>query len=593
MPTLRPSSARLRQTKLPSPNRLQDESKGNTRRLRPIAPPEANTVPAMNQSNGKGNTRRLRARDQVKPNTSPIKGVSPRVSRRRTTRSSPIKRSKVGPSRKRGKFVIPDSEDESSSKSKTETEDSDNDGKFQGVNVKKQSTIIIFSDSEEDDIVDTQPAELEASSDGGIASSPPIKSSASKRTNRRVISDEDDDTDETDVVRPLRASHNRIPSESLSPSDSDSDVVVHRGSKRKRLIRSDEIDESEEDIDEEEELRAEVDDLRTSSLINTPVKESKKKRASDALEDFRRRKAREAAGGKFFSSDEDEVEDEESDGYNLENDYRRQGQGETGDLDEYDDDFIDDENVEEDAEEIHAAIPTMFTHWASADPEQLFSHAIEWLIQNEINPGFERNTDLYRSMWRKLNDEIKGMAVSKFKSSVWARDFFVSLETRPLLEGGKQPYDFEESTHCQACKRSGHTATYKITLTGKPYDPETLEELEQDEDDDEEDSKGRKVPDIREWWLGSNCYQNALNAHILEHWKYTLNLAVMDELERSGHMSEAKIVQRSKWTVPKKTKYTQTIMEEWETNGMNKQLWKMYEDFLVTARIDKKGSGYH
>lgn len=167
-----------------------------------------------------------------------------------------------------------------------------------------------------------------------------------------------------------------------------------------------------------------------------------------------------------------------------------------------DEDFIDDDDdtlgVPDEA--LHL-IPLEFTRASRKPLKDHFRDAVEWLVHRKINPGFDRDNEVYVTAWRRLSDEVTGLANSKFISSVWRPDFSKSLKARPYIEQlelgpGHLAVEME---HCQACGRSGHPATWSIQFRGKPYDPKTLDEVESDsEDEDSEEGVDRgKFPDIQ------------------------------------------------------------------------------------------------
>lgn len=162
-----------------------------------------------------------------------------------------------------------------------------------------------------------------------------------------------------------------------------------------------------------------------------------------------------------------------------------------GDANSEDDDFIDDDDstlgVPDEA--LHL-IPLEFTRASRKPLKAHFRDAVEWLVHRKINPGFDKDNEVYVTAWRRLSDEVTGLANSKFVSSVWRPDFHRALKARPYIE----PLELGaghlavELKNCQACGRSGHSASWAITFTGKPYDSRTLDEVESDSEDDEEES---------------------------------------------------------------------------------------------------------
>lgn len=162
--------------------------------------------------------------------------------------------------------------------------------------------------------------------------------------------------------------------------------------------------------------------------------------------------------------------------------------GEAADSD--DENFIDDDDdtlgVPDDA--LHL-IPLEFTRASRKPLKDHFRDAVEWLVHRKINPGFDKDNEVYTTAWRRLSDEVTGLANSKFVSSVWKPDFYKALKARPYIEQTELGMGdlASEFNNCQACGRSGHPATWSLSFKGKPYDSKTLDEVDSDSEDDEED----------------------------------------------------------------------------------------------------------
>ncbi|KIW00029.1 uncharacterized protein PV09_08381 [Verruconis gallopava] len=275
-----------------------------------------------------------------------------------------------------------------------------------------------------------------------------------------------------------------------------------------------------------------------------------------------------------------------------------------------DDDFIveDDEDEPLGAPDDDIELPIYLTGITRMKPKQLFRYAVEWMVQKKLNPAYSQDREIYAITFKKLNDEVKGLAGSTFTSSAWTRDFTISLQARPgieLTEMGGLGMGLELDK-CQACNRSGHPATFQIKFTGRPYNPETLEPLEQDgysdyESNDNEsdgssisreefDAKDRLVPSAsRTYNVGRFCKDNALTAHALEHWKYQLNSWIVDWLENEGYLTDKKIVKRDRWDEPRRRKYAKKVVETMEATGQIKALWRQFRDEVDGARGMKSG----
>ncbi|KAF2744999.1 hypothetical protein M011DRAFT_488534 [Sporormia fimetaria CBS 119925] len=270
-----------------------------------------------------------------------------------------------------------------------------------------------------------------------------------------------------------------------------------------------------------------------------------------------------------------------------------------------DENFIDDDpdtNIGEPAD-LHA-MPIEFTSLARAKPKELFKYAVEWMVQKKINPGFSSHDEIYQLTFRKLDDEVKGLASSKYQSAAWTPIFTRTLKARPeitiseVLRGMREVLE----AHCEACNRKSHPATAEITFTGAPYHRDTLEPLadnSSDSSDSDSDSSsslsssgsdpaGEKKqyddrgellpPESKIFRVGSTCKANAQMAHTLHHWKYHLNTWVNVYLESMGHCTPEKLVQRDKWSLKKRNKAANKIVDEMERSGEIKRLHRLYRE---------------
>ena len=223
-----------------------------------------------------------------------------------------------------------------------------------------------------------------------------------------------------------------------------------------------------------------------------------------------------------------------------------------------DDTLIGEPSVTADLDELR-----LMNHLSRAKPKDLFKHAVEWMVMKRIHPAFESTQNIYTITFRKLDDEVKGLADSKFTSSVWTPDFTRSLQARPDLMMDEISSAMKEvlAPHCEACNRRNHVASFELVFTGLPYNPDTLEPLETGESDSDASSSSgselsadspsrrdgektvydaqgeRLVSENHRFPIGSTCKANAQVAHTLHHWRYHLYQWVKDYLARAGHLS--------------------------------------------------------
>ena len=248
-------------------------------------------------------------------------------------------------------------------------------------------------------------------------------------------------------------------------------------------------------------LQDEVDDLKGTSDIEIRETRTRGAPGSSArnarqqkLEELRRRRAgiteEEKAESEQNDSDVDEISEPEPIHHAM-----RRG----GNLDEYEEDFVDDDDdtlgVEMDSEALRRAIPIEFTHHANKTTIEHFKDEVEWMVHNKLNPAFDRYDEIYEVAHQKLDDEFKAYAGSKFISPVWAPEFDAALKARPEFYRTNIPTMMEHK--CDACRRTNHPPKHRVTFTGKPYNRKTLEPIANDDEDDEDDDDSDQSDDSK------------------------------------------------------------------------------------------------
>jgi hypothetical protein len=240
------------------------------------------------------------------------------------------------------------------------------------------------------------------------------------------------------------------------------------------------------------------------------------------------------------------------------------------------------------------------------------------MVMKKIHPAFDSSSDVYELTFRKLDDEVKGLANSKFSSSVWTPDFTRAIRARPdlmIMEISRAKADITDA-YCEACNRKNHPASDEIMLTGLPYDIDTLEPLDNDSDNSDSDdygslsdisedssslpagekraynSIGERLPsESRRFTLGSTCSANAQVAHTLHHWRYHLYSWVRDYLARENHLTAEMLVKRDGWSDRKREKAALKIVKVMEETGEIGKLYHLYKDqvkYAVEAQHDQR-----
>ena len=331
----------------------------------------------------------------------------------------------------------------------------------------------------------------------------------------------------------------------------------------------------------------EVRNKRTRGLQRTP----KKTKAQEILESIKRRRA----GGKgngatrsptqthshskralYDSTSEDEISSSQA-SENDEVDDLPIRRGEN--LDAYEADFIasdEDDTIGAPAGLID--MPFEFTIHAHKKAREHFNDAVEWLVHNKLNPAFPRDDPRFQIAFRKLDDEVQGLAGSKFISAAWNAEFKKTLKEKPDLatvEVGDESF----MEHCVACNKTNHPATFQLIFRGKPYDRHTLDDIS-DSDSDHDD----EVPDSKTFYVGRTCCLNAETAHMLQHWRHALNQYVLGVLQHAGLTTPEKIVERESWSNRKKGDFANKVVDDMAESGETQHLYKSFKGSLESAR---------
>ena len=169
--------------------------------------------------------------------------------------------------------------------------------------------------------------------------------------------------------------------------------------------------------------------------------------------------------------------------------------------------------------------------------KQPISHAFNTLVQmlasEALEPGFIKTTlkskdDYFLIPMDKLDSMVESKKFALGLSSIWDPQFKADLEKYPHLNASHLP-PFDR-TVCTACNRSGRIATILMTLSGHPYDRQTLAL-----------SKKERNHSVS-YELGRHCKRRSQIYHTLHHYKWTLYediSAQVDILLKNRAMSNA------------------------------------------------------
>ncbi|KAI0023156.1 hypothetical protein F4780DRAFT_730154 [Xylariomycetidae sp. FL0641] len=503
----------------------------------------------------------------------------------------------------------------------------------QSVSTRLQRTTI--SDGNVDDDDDDDDDDDEEDED-------PVAPSSSMKRKRAIVSSDEDEDDAP--VAPSSARSRKSRPALIELSDSDDEVIVSSPKKRKTSNKAASRSKSLASPDDDDAAtvtpakRRRLQKVGSSPVKKTPHKghRSEKQKKMELLKRRRAGERIEKLTSSESESDEDDKKgiydtdsadefevlkkfDDESDPGEEEEeapaarssknkkkgkDSRRKKNKSKADDDRDDDhdDNLDGFVTSDDEAPLGAPsridMPLMFTSAAHKPLKEQFPYIVEWLVHSKLNPaGFDRRGEVYVNAWRKLDDEFRGLANSKFTSTVWRADFSRALKGRPKLNAFELPsgsVDRALAGACEACGRSGHPATWMVTFQGHAYHEDTLEEVESDSDSDDEDddddkasvdAQGNTLPPIsREWRVGAVCSSNAETAHALYHWKYALKEWVEDRLEGEGHMKPEKLREREKMKAKKRRKIADAIVTRWIDEGRVASLYGDFKGTLEEAR---------
>ena len=397
---------------------------------------------------------------------------------------------------------------------------------------------------------------------------------------------------------------------SISPSATRS----HRRStgrkdpKKHRLRTQQEQDELEEDLQDLQGSDQETPRTKAKRTRGGPVTTQRDK-IREHLELLKRRRAGEKIP-RIADSDEEMDEEpaaadidyigqpdyEVSDGGSISNDTDQSTGNENIEQEETEDDFIEND-VEGRLGRPHSAMPIQFTAFATKKPKELFIHIIEWMVKNKIAPAFDREDEVYRLAFARVDDQVKAQAGSRLISAAWGSDFKYAILARPNMTVEALPGEDEDHMRtCDACNRTNNPARYEFIFSGEPYYQKTLEPVDnsdEDEEDEEDDANSITYDEAghviassdTRFYLGRFCAANAQMGHKLVHWKHNLNDSLMTYLESQGVLSADAIIAREKMNKKKREKEAENIVDNMEETGQLDEFWQEFENDLNDARI--------
>ncbi|KAI1504220.1 hypothetical protein F5X99DRAFT_372886 [Biscogniauxia marginata] len=415
---------------------------------------------------------------------------------------------------------------------------------------------------------------LDDSDDSDVVS-PTKRRKMSHAPSSSAKSQKNDDASDTDSIQPITPGRLKRPNQTASSPTKQSRHKGHRSEKQKKmeLLRRRRAGEK---IDKLTSSESSDDDKEPRGLFDTDSENE-----FEVLKQF---------------DDDEEPEEAEKVSAQKKSARKKRKEKEANDNSDDDlDDFVTDDDDAPIGAPAYLDIPLEFTSQAHKPLKDQFPYAVEWLVHNRINPAFERKDAVYSNAWRKLDDEVHGLASSKFTSSAWKPEFYRALKGRPGMETYELPPGSTEriSNTCEACGRSGHPASWRVVFEGQPYYKDTLAEVESDSDshtDDGDDAasvdtQGMELPPTtKEWYVGAVCCSNAETAHRLIHWKHALKSWVEERLEDEGWMAAGRLRERERMKARRRARLANAIVDGWRDQGTVAALYGDFKKNLEEAR---------
>lgn len=406
------------------------------------------------------------------------------------------------------------------------------------------------------------------------ATKSPKKSSKIKPRSPTYSDEVEEDKEEEQPVRRRLKQRGKAKRRSPSPSaEEDHDEDEEEPIKSYSRNRSKAKEGESHDLSEREELQQELEDLQDLDSSPPPAarKDSSRDMRKASLADLLKARGAMRSHGRAVvhidSGNEDESQEEE-----FEEEYEatfRDHQVET----EADRDFIDEDDP--DGEFGVPEIPLELSRFASAKLSTLFRHVVQWMLQREVIPGFE-GTELQNFAFKRVGDKLTGLA-NNYISSVWSEQFTLALKARPeFCEEELSPGEKLFHPSCEACNRTNHPASWAIRFDKKAYDEKTLVEVKSKR----RNNKGKEIaPMTKVFYLGSECANNARNAHPLIHWSYIL----FDHINEQWPAKE-ELKFNSHWDTEKKMKKVQKFVDDMQDNGQIKRLFRSFTNDIDVAQ---------
>ena len=84
-----------------------------------------------------------------------------------------------------------------------------------------------------------------------------------------------------------------------------------------------------------------------------------------------------------------------------------------------------------------------------------------------------------------------------------------------------------------------------------------------------------------------DCRNNAVYAHSLKHWRYQLNVQVLEYVANQGCLGADAIVSRESWTDEARATLAETLVEAMKADQSIDQMWLVFKDTIEQAENSK------
>ena len=271
-------------------------------------------------------------------------------------------------------------------------------------------------------------------------------------------------------------------------------------------------------------------------------------------------------------------------------------------FDMFDTDTSDENFVEQDSEDDLSAMgednPLDTMRLGSMKLRELWSHAIEWMVKKSLDLDL-KESERFRRVFERLDNKPSGLVRSRFNSSSWKPGFITAL-FRPRMSSVQIA---SETETCDACNQTRHTATFRVEFSGKPYHPDTLDEVGGDNNingDSNDHVSSRHVSGVAHghidtardnrlladhciWYLGSTCMNKAQTSHDLQHWRYRIYSSVTRWLNKHKYNTREEVEKRNERGTADLDKYAVDIVERMNRTGKSEKTWQVYKDIVEDA----------